>query len=124
MRVMKHVKEQVEQDQTVVELCSKMSEMYTTAHKSKILARVEELHDIIQTMIEQTVECSVFIKEYIGHGFSCEFQVLFTSNCFSHIATSDRLLDVMSKEQMKTKIAKFNECFDNLKKKFDGEFGF
>ena len=73
MTVMKYVKEQVEQDQTVVELCSKMSETYTTAHKSKILARVEELQDIIQTMIEQTVECSVFIKEYIGRGFSCTF---------------------------------------------------
>jgi methionine aminopeptidase len=73
MRVMKYVKEQVEQDHTVVELCSKMSETYTTARKSKVLARVEELQDIIQSMIEQTVECSVFIKEYIGHGFSREF---------------------------------------------------
>ena len=74
---MKYVKEQVEQDQTVFELCSRMSETYMTAHKSKILTRVEELHDIIQTMIEQTVECSVFIKEYIGHGFSCKFQIFF-----------------------------------------------
>jgi hypothetical protein len=30
----------------------------------------------------------------------------------------------MSKEERKAKIAKFNECFDNLKKKFDGEVGF
>ena len=43
---------------------------------------------------------------------------------FSHIAKSERLLDVMSKEERKAKIAKFNECFDNLKKKFDGEVGF
>ena len=71
--VMKYVKEQVEQDQTVFELCSTMSETYKTAHKYKILARMDELQDIIQMMIEQTVECSVFIKEYIGHGFSCKY---------------------------------------------------
>jgi hypothetical protein len=29
----------------------------------------------------------------------------------------------MSKEKRKATIAKFNECFDNLKKKFDGELG-
>jgi len=30
----------------------------------------------------------------------------------------------MSKEERKAKIAKFSECFGNLKKKFDGEVGF
>jgi hypothetical protein len=30
----------------------------------------------------------------------------------------------MSKEERKAKIAKFSDCFDNLKKKFDGEVGF
>ena len=75
-------------------------------------------------MIEQTVECSVFIREYVGHGFSRKFQIFFASNCISHIAKSGRLLDVMSKEERKAKIAKFNECFDSLKNKFDGEVGF
>ena len=30
----------------------------------------------------------------------------------------------MSKKVREAKIAQFNECFDNLKKKFDGEVGF
>ena len=30
----------------------------------------------------------------------------------------------MFKKDIKAKIAKFNQCFDNLKKKFDGELGF
>ena len=30
----------------------------------------------------------------------------------------------MSKKEIKAKTAKFSECFDNLKKKFDGELGF
>ena len=75
MRVMKYVKEQVKQDRTVVKLCLKMSETYITARKSEILARVEELKDIIQLMIAQTVECSVFIKGYIEHGFGRKFQI-------------------------------------------------
>jgi hypothetical protein len=121
---MKYVKAQVEQDQTVVELCSKMSETYTTADKFKILDRVEELPDIIQKMIEQTVECSLFIKEYIGHKFSRKFKFFLLQIAFLMLLNSDRLLDVWSKKDVKAKIAKFNKCFDNLKKKFDGEVGF
>jgi hypothetical protein len=84
MRVVKCVKEQVDQDNIVVGLCSKMSEAYVTAHKSKILARVVELHDIIQTMIQQTVECSVFIKEYIGKGFGSKSDSLCFKLHFSY----------------------------------------
>jgi hypothetical protein len=42
---------------------------------------------------------------------------------FLTFAKSERLLSVMTKEERKAKIAKFNNCFDDLKKKFDGEVG-
>jgi hypothetical protein len=60
---------QASRDQSVVDLCKTMADTYSSAKRARVLDKIHHMREIIETMLNQTLECALFIQEYFG----CEF---------------------------------------------------
>lgn len=68
------VKGQFERDKKLVDLVSVMADVYSFVDAIQTVpSKVQLLEDIIAKILKQTVECAIFIREYTGHGFGCEY---------------------------------------------------
>ena len=57
-------------DKKIVELVTAMEELYSfVLTTDSISQKIELLEDKISTIIDQTVECVLFVREYCGCGF-------------------------------------------------------
>lgn len=71
------VNEQVQRDKKLVDLVTTMEDVYSFVDTIQSLPSKLELVDgIVAKILNQTVECAIFIREYTGHGFRCEYQVV------------------------------------------------
>jgi hypothetical protein len=62
---------QFENDQKLVDLVTAMKDMYEFVSDLESLPyKMRQLEGTIIKVLEQTVECSIFIREYTGHGFA------------------------------------------------------
>ncbi|KAF7987073.1 hypothetical protein HWV62_229 [Athelia sp. TMB] len=58
-------------DQSIVDLANTMQEVYSFVDAIEAVpSKITQLEDIIQRIFVQTVECTIFIREYSGHGFA------------------------------------------------------
>ncbi|KAF7980616.1 hypothetical protein HWV62_37400 [Athelia sp. TMB] len=58
-------------DQSIVDLAKTMRDVYSFVDAIKAVpSKITQLEDIIQRIFVQTVECTIFIREYSGHGFA------------------------------------------------------
>ena len=61
---------QLERDQRLVDLVTTMENVYSFVDVvQSIPGKLQLLEDIITKILQQTVECAIFIREYTGHGF-------------------------------------------------------
>ena len=68
---MKAVKGQVERDQQLIDLVTTMENVYTFVDAVQALPnKIVVFEDVITSILKQTVECAIFIREYTGHGFA------------------------------------------------------
>ena len=50
-----------------------MNEVYLFVNTiQSVLNKLQLLEDIVAKILQQTVECAIFIREYTGHGFAGE----------------------------------------------------
>jgi len=67
------VKGQLERDKDVIDLVKAMGDVYTFVDAIQSLPnKLKLLEAIIRNILNQTVECAIFIREYTGHGFGGE----------------------------------------------------
>jgi hypothetical protein len=65
------VKKQQERDAKLLSLVQTMIEVYSFVDDVESLSqKISRLEDVVLEITTQTVECSIFIREYTGHGFS------------------------------------------------------
>jgi len=65
------VRNQLETDNKLVSLVNTMNDVWSFVEDVKSLPdKMRRLEDIIEKIQKQTVECSIFIREYLGHGFA------------------------------------------------------
>jgi hypothetical protein len=65
------VKAQVSRDKVLLGLVATMEEVCSFVDVIKSVPnRLRQLEDIINDILKQIVECSIFIREYTGHGFA------------------------------------------------------
>ncbi|KDQ18935.1 hypothetical protein BOTBODRAFT_170922 [Botryobasidium botryosum FD-172 SS1] len=78
----KVAKDQLDRDAKIVRLCASMAELYSTVHSIEDVRKSPKLQDIITSILQHTVECALFIKEYVGKGFGKQavFQLIFNSD--------------------------------------------
>jgi hypothetical protein len=68
------VKKQRETDEKIFELVQTMETTFSFVEDSESLpGKVKRLEDTCLAIIKQTVECAIFIREYIGTGFRGEY---------------------------------------------------
>jgi hypothetical protein len=60
---------QLERDAQIKDLVDAMEDVYSFVDAVDIREKVKILEDTIITILQQTVECAVFIREYCGRGF-------------------------------------------------------
>ena len=70
---MQVVKSQLERDKNVIDLVKTMGDVYAFVDAIQSLPdKLKLLEEIIGNILNQTVECAIFIREYMGHGFGGE----------------------------------------------------
>ena|ERR1700729_853510 len=66
----KVVKGQMERDAQIVDLVNTMEDVYSFVEESNSFrSKIKVLEKTIDEILKQTIECSIFIREYTGHGF-------------------------------------------------------
>ncbi|KII92446.1 hypothetical protein PLICRDRAFT_50823 [Plicaturopsis crispa FD-325 SS-3] len=66
----KVVKSQVERDQRIVVLVGVMCDTYALVSSTDLLReKIPTIEDTVKKILSHTVECAIFIQEYMGHGF-------------------------------------------------------
>lgn len=79
------IKGQLERDQAIVKLVDTMVKLYSFVDALRDLpGKIELLEDIITNILKQTVECSIFIREYSGKGFGGALFLYLLHNIFPH----------------------------------------
>jgi hypothetical protein len=67
----KVVKGQVERDRDVVKLAATMEDVFSFVDAIESFPeKLTVLEETILKILHQTIECSIFIREYTGNGFS------------------------------------------------------
>ncbi|KAJ7636261.1 hypothetical protein FB45DRAFT_1055732 [Roridomyces roridus] len=62
-------------DEKASQLVDTMVEVYSFVEDVDFLpAKIKPLENVIQLIVKQTVECAIFIREYVSHGFSGRLQ--------------------------------------------------
>lgn len=64
---------QVARDDKILELVRTITSLYSFVDRLESLRKdveLDVLENIIQSILVQTVECSIFIREYLGYGFA------------------------------------------------------
>ena len=68
--------EQIKRDQKLIDLVTTMEDVYSFVDAiESVPSKIQLLEDIITKILKQTVECSIFIREYTGHGFGGEYVI-------------------------------------------------
>jgi hypothetical protein len=114
-------KAQVVLDQSVVDLCEMMADTYSSAKRALELDKIPELKDIIHNMLLQTVECAIFVQEYLERGFGGEGRKVLISHRW---ANQSRRIGRLLRDTISTKSAKiedFKTAFSKLKESFETE---
>ncbi|KDQ18542.1 hypothetical protein BOTBODRAFT_74046, partial [Botryobasidium botryosum FD-172 SS1] len=62
-------KNQLDRDDKVVRLIARIRDLYATVRALDGVEKVAELESIIEAILQQTIECVLFIREYVGSGF-------------------------------------------------------
>ncbi|KDQ11002.1 hypothetical protein BOTBODRAFT_115077, partial [Botryobasidium botryosum FD-172 SS1] len=62
-------KNQLDRDDKIVRLISEIRDLYTTVHALEGVEKITELEDVVEAILQQTIECILFIREYAGLGF-------------------------------------------------------
>ena len=71
------MKGQLDRDVELVGLVNAMEDVYSFVEASESFPdKVHVLQRTIDKILKQTVECAIFIREYTGHGFGGEPNVL------------------------------------------------
>ncbi|KAJ6545575.1 hypothetical protein B0H19DRAFT_1168004 [Mycena capillaripes] len=69
------VKKQQETDDKALQLVQAMVEVYSFVEDVDFLSsKIKPLENVVQEIIRQTVECAIFIREYVARGFSGRLQ--------------------------------------------------
>jgi hypothetical protein len=67
------IKGQFERDKKLIDLVMTMNEVYSFVDVIRSIPnKLQLLEDIIAKILQQTVECAIFIREYTGYGFTGE----------------------------------------------------
>ncbi|KAF7346977.1 WD40 repeat-like protein [Mycena venus] len=64
------VKKQRKTDQSIAQLVQAMVDAYSFTKDVKSLSEIERIEDIVGAIVQETAKCALFIREYIGHGFT------------------------------------------------------
>lgn len=76
---------QLERDNKVVDLVTTMESVYSFVEVVRSYPdKLEVLENIIESILNQTIECMIFIREYAGRGFSSTFQLSTFSTSTQH----------------------------------------
>jgi hypothetical protein len=68
------IKGQFERDRKLVALVTTMEEVYSFVDTIQALPnKLQVLENIVSKILKQTVECAIFIRQYTGHGFGCQY---------------------------------------------------
>ncbi|KAJ7117503.1 hypothetical protein C8R44DRAFT_707873 [Mycena epipterygia] len=112
------VKKQQETDEKIVELVQTMVATFSFVEDTKSLPeKIAGLENTCLAIVKQTVECAVFIREYIGKGFG--------SVCFSwHCCTiaqdeTERLVSQAFSDSTTQQIDNLLKALNALKESFD-----
>ena len=71
------MKGQLDRDAQLVGLVNAMEDVYLFVEASESFqVKVHVLQRTIDKILKQTVECAIFIREYTGHGFGGEPNIL------------------------------------------------
>ncbi|KDQ07880.1 hypothetical protein BOTBODRAFT_119418 [Botryobasidium botryosum FD-172 SS1] len=62
-------KNQLDRDDKIVRLLAQIRDLYVTLRTLEDVEKAPELEDIIEAILQQTIECVLFIREYVGSGF-------------------------------------------------------
>ncbi|KDQ12392.1 hypothetical protein BOTBODRAFT_113226, partial [Botryobasidium botryosum FD-172 SS1] len=62
-------KNQLDRDDKVVRLIAQIGDLYVTVRTLEGTEKIKELEDVIEAILQQTIECMLFIREYVGSGF-------------------------------------------------------
>ncbi|KDQ19610.1 hypothetical protein BOTBODRAFT_102789, partial [Botryobasidium botryosum FD-172 SS1] len=60
---------QLDRDDKVVRLITQIGDLYTTVRALEGTEKIKELESVIEAILQQTIECVLFIREYVGLGF-------------------------------------------------------
>jgi hypothetical protein len=61
---------QIERDEHLIDLVRTMEDVYSFVDAiQSISSELQPLEDTIKKILNQTVECAIFIRQYTGHGF-------------------------------------------------------
>jgi hypothetical protein len=98
--------------ETMEEVCS-----FVDVIKS-VPNRLQHLEDIINDILKQMVECSIFIREYTGHGFAC-MQFIYLTHITQPIHLPARVVEQTFSnagqiiESMSSKLTALRQSFDS-----------
>jgi hypothetical protein len=82
------VKGQPERDAKVIGLVKTMEDVYSFVEASdSFKLKVQLLEETVKKILKQTVECTIFIREYTCHGFGGEFMTHAPILTISNIST-------------------------------------
>jgi hypothetical protein len=112
---------QLDRDTKIVKLIYAMDEMYSFVESLKTFPKkVAVLENTITTILTQTVECVVFIREYSGHGFggALIYMSLRLSRVFFKQYSKGRLF-TQSLSNTSEIIAQFMKRFRDLQQSFN-----
>ncbi|KDQ09274.1 hypothetical protein BOTBODRAFT_92785, partial [Botryobasidium botryosum FD-172 SS1] len=62
-------KNQLDRDDKVVRLIAQIGDLYVTIRALEGTEKTRELESVIEAILQQTIECVLFIREYVGSGF-------------------------------------------------------
>ncbi|KDQ09285.1 hypothetical protein BOTBODRAFT_117335, partial [Botryobasidium botryosum FD-172 SS1] len=62
-------KNQLDRDDKIVRLIAQIGDLYTTVRALEGTEKIRELESVIEVILQQTIECVLFIREYVGSGF-------------------------------------------------------
>ena len=71
------VNEWITRDKKLVDLVTTMEDVYSLVDAVESdPSKIQGLEDTIMKILEQTIECSIFIREYAGHGFGGKWETV------------------------------------------------
>lgn len=71
LRDVQIIRNQITTDQKLIQLVTTMESIYTfvDAIQSNVSEHINLLEETIKRIFNQTIECAIFIREYVNHGF-------------------------------------------------------